>query len=158
MNNKAIFFDRDDTLIRDKSYMYKPEDLSFFSDTFDVLLRLQKLNFELFIVTNQSGIGRGIYTEADMHKFNGEMLNQLNVRGIHIKEVVFCPHSPDDACDCRKPSPKLLNQLCDKFQIDKTQSYMIGDKQSDLQAGINAGMKSIQVSDGNIKAILDTIL
>jgi D,D-heptose 1,7-bisphosphate phosphatase len=146
--NKAIFFDRDDTLIIDTGYMYKLEDLKFFPETFSVLKELQAKGYLLFIVTNQSGIGRGYYTEEDMHKFNNNMLSVLSEQGISIKELVFCPHSPEQKCDCRKPSPKLLNQLCEKYNIDRANSYMIGDKESDVGAGQAAGMKTVKVENG----------
>ena len=92
MPAKAIFFDRDDTLIIDTGYMYKLEDLNFFEDTFTVLKKFQKKGYLLFIITNQSGIGRGLYTEDDMHKFNKNMLTVLESEGIKITDLVFCPH------------------------------------------------------------------
>ena len=104
---KAIFFDRDNTLIRDKAYMYKVEDLEFFDESFRVLQTLQAKGYLLFIITNQSGIGRGMFSEADMHNFHENMLLKLEEQGIKIQEIAYCPHAPDDGCDCRKPSPKL---------------------------------------------------
>lgn len=154
MSRKAIFFDRDDTLIIDSNYMHKVEDLKFFGDTFTVLKELQSQGYLLFIVTNQSGIGRGYFNEEDMHNFNNAMLSELSAQGISIKEIVFCPHSPEQNCDCRKPSPKLLNQLCEKYKIDKKQSIMVGDKQSDIDAGKNAGLQSFKVENGNLKDLL----
>lgn len=145
MTSKAIFFDRDDTLLHDESYMYKPEQLSFINGTFEALRILQDKGYLLFIVTNQSGIGRGYFEEKDMHHFHKHMLEKLISENINIQEIVFCPHSPEDNCDCRKPSPKLINELCEKYNIDKSQSYMVGDKDSDIKAGENAGMKSFKV-------------
>jgi D,D-heptose 1,7-bisphosphate phosphatase len=150
MPAKAIFFDRDDTLIIDTGYMYKLEDLNFFEDTFTVLKKFQKKGYLLFIITNQSGIGRGLYTEDDMHKFNKNMLTVLESEGIKITDLVFCPHAPEDNCACRKPSPKLLNELCDKYNVDKGQSIMVGDKQSDIDAGINAGLQTFRVKNNNL--------
>lgn len=155
--NKAVFFDRDDTLIKDSGYMYKLEDLEFFPDTFEVLKNLQNKGYLLFIVTNQSGIGRGFYTEEDMHKFNNHMLNKLKEQGIEIKEIAFCPHSPDDDCDCRKPSPKLLNILINKYDIDTNTSWMIGDKKSDCDAGIKANLKTMSVKETVLKSLLNYI-
>lgn len=148
--NKAIFFDRDDTLIVDKNYMYKKDDLEFFPDTFTVLKELQAKGFLLFIVTNQSGIGRGFFKESDMHSFHEYMLEKLKEAGITISKIAFCPHAPEDMCHCRKPSPKLINQLCEEFNIDKKLSYMVGDKQSDLDAGTNAGLQSLNVKKSTL--------
>jgi D-glycero-D-manno-heptose 1,7-bisphosphate phosphatase len=154
---KAVFFDRDDTLIKDTGYMYKLEDLEFFEDTFQVLKTLQNKGYLLFIVTNQSGIGRGFYTEDDMHKFNNNMLNKLTEKGIRITELVFCPHSPQQNCDCRKPHPKLLNQLCEKHNIDRENSFMVGDKDSDVKAGKNAGLNSLNIKSSSLTKLISTV-
>lgn len=143
--NKAVFFDRDNTLIIDKNYMHKVEDLKFFPDTFSALKIIQDKDFKLFIVTNQSGIGRGFFTEKDMHIFHQELLSQFSQNHINIEEIVFCPHSPEDHCDCRKPSPKLINQLIDKYEIDSSISYMIGDKLIDAEAGKNANCNGVLI-------------
>ena len=155
--SKAIFFDRDDTLIKDSGYMYRPEDLKFFDDTFQVLKELQSKGYLLFIVTNQSGIGRGYFEEKDMHIFNDHMLTELKAHGINIKEIVFCPHAPEDQCDCRKPSPKLINQLCEKHNVDRALSWMIGDKSSDIEAGRNAGLKTFKVKTSSLTNFLNKI-
>lgn len=157
--NKAIFFDRDDTLIHDTGYMYKLEDLKFFEDSIPVLKELQKRGYLLFIVTNQSGIGRGFYTIEDMHKFNNHMLSQLHDNGIEIQDLAFCPHSPQDNCLCRKPSPMLVNQLCDKYEIERNHSYMVGDKISDIECGKAAELKTFLINKNshNIKDLISTL-
>ena len=154
---KAVFFDRDDTLIQDSGYMHKKEDLRFFEDTISTLQALKQKGYEFFIVTNQSGIGRGYFTLEQMHSFNQFMLDEFKKYDVEIKEVVFCPHSPKDNCDCRKPSPKLINDLCKQYNIEKHLSYMIGDKDSDFQAGLKAGLKSYKIVPGSIKSILNFI-
>jgi D-glycero-D-manno-heptose 1,7-bisphosphate phosphatase len=154
MKKKAVFFDRDDTLIVDSGYMHKPKDLKFFPDTFSVLQELQRRGYLLFIVTNQSGIGRGYFSEEDMHKFNQHMLEQLAQQNIKISEIVFCPHAPEDNCDCRKPKPKLINQLCDKYQIDKSLSFMVGDKDSDVGAGVGAGVGGYKLHGDNLTRLI----
>jgi histidinol-phosphate phosphatase family protein len=157
IQNKAIFFDRDDTLIRDSGYMYKLEDLDFFPETFKTLNDLQDKGYLLFIVTNQSGIGRGMYSEDDMHKFNTHMLSKLQEQGISITDLVFCPHAPEDSCNCRKPSPKLINELCEKYHIDKSLSWMVGDKQSDIDAGAAAGLRTFKIKNNNLVSFPRTI-
>ncbi len=157
-SHKAIFFDRDDTLLHDSHYMYRPEQLEFIEDVFDILKQLQNKDYLLFIVTNQSGIGRGYFSEEQMHEFHGHMLKQLDQKGIKIQEIAFCPHSPDDKCNCRKPSPKLINELCNKYDIDKSQSYMVGDRDSDIEAGKNAGVHTFKVSSENsLQNLLDLL-
>jgi len=146
MKNKAIFFDRDDTLLVDTNYMHKVEDLKYIDGVFATLREVQNRGYLIFIVTNQSGIGRGYFVEEQMHRFHEKMLEGFSSEQIKIEDIVFCPHAPEDNCDCRKPSPKLINQLCDKYQIDPAKSYMVGDKTSDVLAGENAGMSSVGIN------------
>ena len=157
MNKKALFFDRDNTLIIDTNYMYKLEDLKYFPDTIEELKRFQKAGYLLFIITNQSGVGRGYFSLKQMHAFNNNMLKDFTARGVNFTDLAFCPHSPEDNCDCRKPHPKLINELCDKYQIDKSKSYMIGDKKSDVEAGENAGMTGI-LFESDLRAVAKIIL
>jgi len=154
---KAIFFDRDDTLVKDSSYMHKVEDLEFFPETISTLKEIQALGYKLFIVTNQSGIGRGYYSIEDMITFNTAMINSLISHGINIIDLAYCPHTPDDKCSCRKPHPKMIIDLCEKYKVDKSVSYMVGDKISDLEAGENAGVKGVQLKAGQIGKLLDIL-
>ena len=119
MQNKALFFDRDDTLIVDKNYMYKVADLEYFPDTIPTLKKLQELGFLLFIITNQSGVGRGYFSVEQMHEFNNHMISDLASQGIEIKELVFCPHAPEDNCECRKPKPKPKPKVKPKTKSKK---------------------------------------
>lgn len=157
MTIKAVFFDRDDTLIEDKGYMYKTSDLKYFPKTIEVLKQLNAKGFEVFIVTNQSGVGRGFFSLDQMHKFNQFMLDDLNSKGIQVKGITFCPHSPEENCDCRKPKPKLINDLCDEFEVNKSASFMFGDKDSDLLAGQNAGLNSFKVHGRELENVLKLI-
>lgn len=140
---KAIFFDRDATLIHDKHYMHNPKDIEYFDDTFSTLKSFQDAGYLLFIITNQSGIGRGMFTEEDMHRVHDKMLADFNKQGIKISAIKFCPHAPDDGCDCRKPHPKMILELIKEYDIEKSGSCMIGDKDIDAQAGINAGINGV---------------
>lgn len=158
MKNKAVFFDRDGTLIIDKHYLSNPDDVVYFDDTFHVLKTLQERGYLLFIVTNQSGIGRGFFSESEMHQVHQKMLYDFQKEGIEIKDIVFCPHSPEDNCDCRKPHPRLINELCEKYQVDPTKSFMIGDKDIDAECGINANMGGIKLTKGvNLNSLLTLI-
>lgn len=143
MTQQAVFFDRDGTLIIDKHYMHKVSEIEYFKDSFSALKRLQDNNFKLFIVTNQSGIGRGMFDETQMHEVHIKMIKDYKENGIEICDVAFCPHAPEDKCECRKPSAKLLLELAKKHKVDLARSYMIGDKISDAIAGANAGCEGL---------------
>lgn len=153
MGKKAVFFDRDNTLLHDTNYMYKVEDLAFMEGVIQTLKAIQLLGYELYIVTNQSGIGRGYFSEQQMHTFHQAMLAELQKHNIEIKAIAFCPHAPEDHCDCRKPSPKLIHELIKKYNIDPKQSFMVGDKLSDIESGENAGLTAILLGQGHKNSI-----
>ncbi len=153
---KAAFLDRDGVINIDKNYVYKIEDFEFKEGIFELLKLLQK-KFVLFIVTNQSGIGRGYYSLDDFKKLTQYMLNEFKKRGIEIKEVAFCPHHPDEHCECRKPKPGMILNLAKKYNIDLQNSIMIGDKLSDINAGINAGIKKNYLVKNSLFDIIEKI-
>jgi len=113
--NKAVFLDRDGTLNIDPGYVRKIEDFELYPNVIKALKLLK--NFQLFIITNQSGIGRGYYTEKDFHKFNNHLIAELRKEGINIKETFYCPHHPDEECDCRKPSTRFIKEAAKKYLL-----------------------------------------
>jgi len=135
---KAAFLDRDGVINIDKSYVHKVEDFEFIDGVFEALKFLQDRGYLLIVVTNQSGIGRGYYSEEDFQILTSYMLKELKKNGIDIAKVYHCPHSPDAKCECRKPAPKMLLDAKKEFDIDMQNSIMIGDKKSDIQVGKNA--------------------
>lgn len=146
---RAVFLDRDGTINIEKKYLSKPEQLVLFPGAEAAMKRLQDAGYLLIIVTNQSGIGRGYYTEADMHKVHERLLEMFQPYGLKIAKIYFAPESPEDPSRGRKPSPAFLHDARDEFGIDLAKSYMIGDKLIDLQCGWNAGVKkSILVRTG----------
>ena len=145
---KAIILDRDGVLIEDKNYSYKIEDLEILPGVIEGLKQLQQ-NFIFFIVTNQSGIGRGYYTLEDFHKYNNHLISILNDNQIKIEKTFFCPHVKEDNCDCRKPNPKFLKEIANLWDIDLKSSWMIGDHPSDIQFGINGGCKTVYMITGH---------
>lgn len=146
---RAIFLDRDGTLNVDKNYLSNPADLILIPGTSAALRRLMDAGFLLFIVTNQSGIGRGYYTLADMHAVNDRLCEVLARDGIRFEKIYFAPESPEEPSRGRKPSPQFLFDARDEFGIDLAQSYMVGDKLIDLECGWNAGVKqSVLVRTG----------
>jgi histidinol-phosphate phosphatase family protein len=152
MKRKVIFFDRDNTLIIDKNYMHDPADLKFYDDSFSALKIMKNKGYEFIIITNQSGVGRGIFSIAQMHQFNSAMIEEFKKQDIEFIDLKFCPHSPEDGCDCRKPSPKMINECLTTFDIDLEKSYMIGDKVIDAQCGEAAGLNGVTL---NCKKISD---
>ena len=141
--NKAVFLDRDGVVNVEKNYVYKIEDFEFMPGIFDVCKKYQQEGYLLFIITNQAGIARGYYTEEQFRILTDFMIKQFEKQGILIKKVYFCPHHPDftGECECRKPNPGMILQAAKEFDIDLSESILIGDKESDIEAGERAGMK-----------------
>ena len=146
--NKIIFLDRDGTLNKDDGYTNKAGDYNLLPNTSNGLKKLQSQGYKLIIVTNQSGIGRGYYTEDQMHEFNNHLINELKQENINIDKVLFCPHTPQKECDCRKPKTKLIEPYFTP-DFDKANSYVIGDRSSDIELANNAGLKSVLVTTGS---------
>jgi histidinol-phosphate phosphatase family protein len=146
--NMSIFLDRDGTLNKDpKGYVHKVEDFELYPGVIDALKLLK--NYKLFIISNQSGIGRGYYTIEDYQKFNNHLLSVLRKDGIKIEETYFCPNRPETNCDCRKPNTKFIMQAKKKYDLDLSKSFVIGDHPSDTIMGHNAGCKSIYLLTGH---------
>ncbi|MBI5385469.1 MAG: HAD family hydrolase [Verrucomicrobia bacterium] len=149
MSSRAIFLDRDGTVIAEKDYLHRVEDVVLFPGASAALKRLQDAGFKLIFVTNQSGVGRGYFTIADVEAVNAHLLRELARDGVRIDKVYVAPEAPDQPSRGRKPSPQFLFDARDEFGLDLAQSYMIGDKLIDLECGWNAGVKqSILVRTG----------
>lgn len=138
----AVFLDRDGTLNVERHYLGDPTKLELFPHAGAALRRLQDAGFRLFIVTNQSGIGRGYYTEADMHRVNARLAERLAADGVRIEKIYFAPEAPEQPSRGRKPSPQFLLDARDEFGLDLARSYMVGDKRADLECGWNAGVRA----------------
>ena len=147
---KAIILDRDGTLIEDKNFAYKVEDFELLPGVIEGLKLLQQ-DFLLFIVTNQSGIGRGYYSESDFFKFNNHLIKVLEENQIRIEETFYCPHIKEENCECRKPKIKYIKKIVDCWNIDIEESWMIGDHPSDILFGINGGCKTVYMITGHGK-------
>lgn len=143
--NKALFLDRDGVINVEKNYVYKIEDFQFIEGIFELTKAFQDKGYLIIVITNQAGIGRGYYTEADLHKLNEWMIEQFKQRNITITEVYYCPYHPThgigeylkDSFD-RKPNPGMILKASEKYDIDLTKSVLIGDKDSDIKAGRSA--------------------
>jgi D-glycero-D-manno-heptose 1,7-bisphosphate phosphatase len=137
----AVFLDRDGTLIAEKNYLSKPEDVAVFPGAAESLKRLADAGFKLFIVSNQSGVGRGYFTLADVERVNRHLSDIFNQNGVRFEKIYVAPEAPDQPSRGRKPSPQFLFDARDEFAIDLARSYVIGDKLIDLECGWNAGVK-----------------
>lgn len=137
---KALFLDRDGVINVDKAYVSKIEDFEFCEGVFEALRHFQSLGYLLIIVTNQSGIGRGYYTQKDFDTLTAWTLQELLHVNIRIDAVYHCPHAPEANCACRKPKSGMFKEAIEAFDIDVTQSWMIGDKESDIEAALGAGV------------------
>ncbi|MFC2145181.1 D-glycero-alpha-D-manno-heptose-1,7-bisphosphate 7-phosphatase [Actinomycetota bacterium] len=156
MNNKAVFLDRDGTIIKDNGYIGDLDDIEFYSFTLEALKLLQE-EFLLFIVTNQSGIGKGLVRKKDVENLNDHILRYLSENGITIKELFYCPHKTEDRCKCKKPLPYFIDFAAEKYNIDKGKSYVIGDHPSDILFAKNAGATGIFVLTGHGRGHLKEI-
>lgn len=146
---KAIFLDRDGVINIDKDYIYEIEKFEFIDGVFESLVYLQNIGYKLFIVTNQSGIGRGYYTLENFNILTSWMLEKLKEKNIIIDEVQLCPHSPESNCTCRKPAIGMIESILKNNKVDLSNSWLIGDKSSDIKCAINANIKNtIQVQSG----------
>jgi D-glycero-D-manno-heptose 1,7-bisphosphate phosphatase len=136
---RYVFLDRDGTLVRDHGYTHRVEDYALLPGVVPALRRLAAAGFGLAIVTNQSGIGRGLFRLADYHVFERHLEADLAAQGVPIAASFFCPHRPDEGCACRKPAPGLLLRARDVLGAELARSFVIGNALRDVEAGLAAG-------------------
>lgn len=147
--SQAVFLDRDGTLIKDKDYLHRAEDVAFIPGAVMGLQRLHRAGFKLFLVTNQSGVGRGYFTMDNVDRVHAHISGELAKEAVRFEKIYVAPEAPDRPSHGRKPSPQFLFDARDEFGIDLGGSFMIGDKRSDLECGWNAGVeKAILVRTG----------
>jgi D-glycero-D-manno-heptose 1,7-bisphosphate phosphatase len=153
MPNLGVFLDRDGTLNEDPGYLGDPQLLKLFPETGRALSLLKnKLNFKLIVISNQSGIARGLITKEKVDAVNAKLNELLAQDNVQIDAFYYCPYHPDynskEQCSCRKPSPELVLESAKDFNIDLSGSYFIGDAVSDIECGFNANLKTILVKTG----------
>lgn len=165
MKAKAVFLDRDGVLNVDVAYLYKISDLRWIDGAKEALAYLNSLGYKLFVVTNQSGIARGYYTVENMNALHEHMQQELETCGAHIEKFYYCPHHPKGKlseytmeCTCRKPAPGMILRAFEEYDLDKEHSFLIGDKDSDLEAAANAGIKGYKFTGSSLLEFVKNIV
>lgn len=150
---KAVFLDRDgvinEVLTERVKFVNKPQQLFFLPGVPEAIKKLNEVFDYIFVVTNQGGVGLGFLKESQLRSIHDHMVAALKKEGAIIHEVVYCPHKPKAGCDCRKPQPKLIKDLAEKYTIDLSRSYMVGDTDTDIQAGKKAGTKAVYLGESD---------
>ncbi|MGL5123058.1 MAG: D-glycero-beta-D-manno-heptose 1,7-bisphosphate 7-phosphatase [Fusobacteriaceae bacterium] len=152
---KAIFLDRDGTINVEKNYLYKIEEFEFEKGSLEAIKIFTELGYEIIIVTNQSGIAREYFSENDFKKLNDYMVKKIKEYGGKVTNTYYCPHHEEKGigiykkkCSCRKPESGMLLKAIEEYKINKELSYMVGDKMTDIKAGLDIGIASILVKTG----------
>lgn len=144
--NKAVFLDRDGTINYDYGYVHEIKKFKFLPNAVDALEELSKSRYKIIVTTNQSGIGRGYFTEQDFLKLSRHMVGCLQEKNARIDAVYYCPHSPEENCACRKPKIAMILAAKKDFGIALDKSFVIGDKSEDIAFGRNAGCRTILIT------------
>ena len=157
----AIFFDIDGVLNIDGGYVHKPEDLRWNDGAIAAVKAANDAGWYVFVVTNQAGVGHGLYLEADVDSFHASMDRALAEHGAHIDEYVYCPFHPDAKLEAyqkdtfhRKPQPGMILDLMARWPVDATRSFLVGDRESDLQAAAAASINAYLYSGGDLYALV----
>jgi len=149
-SKRFVFLDRDGVInINRDDYVKSWDEFVFIQGSKEAIKLLNDNNFWIILVTNQSPIGRGIFSHETLEKIHDKMLQELYQAGAHIDAIYYCPHSPDDKCECRKPKPGLLTRAAEELDIDLKSSILVGDSDGDLEAGNAVGCKTFKVTETN---------
>jgi D-glycero-D-manno-heptose 1,7-bisphosphate phosphatase len=143
MADRAVFLDRDGTVIEDPGYLSDPSGVRLLPGAADALRKLRAAGYRLVLVSNQSGIGRGYFTAEQAEAVHRRVVEQLSRKGVVLDDARYCPHAPDDGCPCRKPRPGLLLAAARELGLDLGASFMVGNSSVDIGAGRNAGCRTI---------------
>ncbi|MFC1637461.1 D-glycero-beta-D-manno-heptose 1,7-bisphosphate 7-phosphatase [Candidatus Margulisiibacteriota bacterium] len=157
--NKAVFLDRDGTIVEDVGYMNSPKQLEFIPGSIKAIKKLNEAGYKVVVITNQAGVARGLITEDMLQTIDKTLHKWILSGGAHLDGIYYCPHHPDhgvypykQVCECRKPHPGLIKRAHRDLDIDPAQSFMIGDKATDVEAGKRAGTKTVFVRSGRGQA------
>lgn len=147
-SQRAVFLDRDGTIMEDSSYFGDLERVVLIPGAAAALKTLQDAGYRLFVITNQSGVGRGYFSREAVEAIHAHLDEYFAKAGVRFDRYYVCPHHPEDNCECRKPKPKFLLDAAGEYSLNLSRCFMVGDRESDIQAGINAGARTILVLTG----------
>ena len=147
MGNKAVFIDRDGTINKNVEYLDNPNEFQMYPGVAEGIKTLKDSGFKIIVITNQSGIARGFFTEDTLIQIHDRMKQELSEKGATIDAIYYCPHHPNDNCSCRKPKTYLFEKAIKDFDIDTSQSFVIGDRMLDVEAGNKIGCKTILIPE-----------
>ena len=163
--NKAVFFDRDGTLNVDAAYLYEFEKFKWIDGAIEAVKYCNDNGYLAIVVTNQSGVARGYFTENDVIELHKKVNEELGKVGAHIDDFFYCPHHPEGVvekykihCNCRKPKSGMIEEACQKYNIDKSKSLMIGDMLRDVECAENAGVRGVLFNEGSLIDVLKSAL
>ena len=157
MPSKAAFLDRDGTIIEEKDFIGTPDEIEFVPGSIEAIKMLRSLGYKIVVVSNQSCIGRGILTEKMVAEVNQSFLERLKDQNAPADVLYFCPHHPDDNCDCRKPKTGMIERAVRELKLDLRDAVVIGDKLADIQLGKNIGATTVLVLTGYGRKVLDEL-
>lgn len=143
----AVFLDRDGTINIDFAYIKSPSNFVFIKKSKEAIKRLKEHDFSVIVVSNQSGVGRGFFTERELEQVNNYLVDELAKEDIYLDGIYYCPHTPEENCECRKPSPKMIELAASKHKLDLKFSYFVGDKLTDVETGKQAGCRTILITE-----------
>lgn len=160
----VLFLDRDGVINVDVGYLSNPAQLEFIPGAIEAMQEAQTRGYDIIVVTNQSGVARGYYTEEDVQALHAEMSRRLEAEGVHILAYYYCPHHPEGtvevykkACDCRKPNAGMLTKAIEEWNVDVDGSFLVGDKPSDVEAAESIGMRAYPFEEENLMTFLTPI-
>ena len=146
---KAAFLDRDDTIVKNIPYCSRPEDLILLDGAGLAINKLNKAGFLVILVTNQSGINRNFFNRQQLQVIHNKLSELLAEKNATIDKILYCPHRPDENCNCRKPEIGMFKEACRIYEVEKEFSFMVGDSESDIIAGKNFGLKTVLINNSD---------
>jgi len=145
---RFAILDRDGTIIEERNYLSDPDQVKLIPGAAEALRGMREDGLGLTVVTNQSGVARGYFDLARLYEINQRMYQLLEIEGVYLDSIYFCPHTPDDACNCRKPKPGMIEQAAKELNFDPTQCLVVGDRETDIELGQNVGATTFLVATG----------